>query len=292
VTGANGFLGMKLVEALIKMNHHVVGIVRTEIPNINLDTHKLRYIKADLSLIRDYMDELRNFNPEIFYHLAWSGTSGDLKASYNIQEKNFTNTLELYQIANKLKSKKFIVTGTISENLVLNNNTNISPYSLTKYFTRLALNNISKFYETDISWVQLANLYGKSDTSNNLVSHTINNLISNIEVKFSKADHMYDFLLVDDAARALSLLSLANSMKDFYYLGSENPQILKNYIIEIASRLKKMCLIKFDSPEVHGHKYLPEWFDSNSFSRDFNFKIDKSFKENLEEIISSKSLLK
>jgi nucleoside-diphosphate-sugar epimerase len=289
VTGANGFLGMKLVEALIKMNHHVIAIVRTEIPNINLSTNKLRYIKSDLSLIGNYIDDLRNFKPEIFFHLAWSGTSGELKASFNVQEKNFINTLELYQIANKLKTKKFIVTGTISENLVLNNNFNISPYSLAKYFTRLALNNFSKFYWTDITWIQLANLYGTSDKSNNLVSYTINNLLSNIEVKFSKADHMYDFLLVDDAARALSLLTMANSMKDFYYLGSDKPQSLKQYIVEIASKLNKMNLIKFDSPEVHGHEYLPEWFDSNSFYSDFNFKIIKSFRDNLQEIISSRS---
>lgn len=289
VTGASGFIGKILVNYLVSKSVYVYAVVRSEKSDTQGISASANIIVADF----DSYAQLNNLilkNVDVFYHLAWDGTSGIDRKDYLKQLGNMRGTVEAYKIAGDLKCGKFISTGTISERLVEkteieNCNENLI-YAMMKRKTYQLLSTYSNQNKTPLVWAQLSNLYGKNNNTGNIISYTLKSLMNHEIPEYSKAIQPYDLMDVNDAVYALYLLGVTRKLRhNFYFVGSGEPRILKEYLLEISSLFGDDQSIKLGAKPDDGYVYNWEWFDIRNLVEDTGFKVSDHFSNHIRMLV-------
>ena len=114
VTGANGFLGKTLVNALLDNGYSVLAL------DIRFDDSLLSNPKIFcLNVLDKTIDEIENEiekdSYNCFFHLAWAGTSGPVRADYNVQLNNIRLTCDYIKVCKNIGCKRFIYASSINE---------------------------------------------------------------------------------------------------------------------------------------------------------------------------------
>ncbi len=110
VTGANGFIGSKLCETLLKNRFHVTGLVRS--------SSDLHYLKGlDVKLVFGDITDIVKLSSKIgkvetIYHVA--GLASDWGEYRKFHETNVTGTLKVLRFAKKIKAKKTVILSSLS----------------------------------------------------------------------------------------------------------------------------------------------------------------------------------
>lgn len=286
VTGANGFLGSELIKRLIKENIEVVALYRSDclkIPESSLVTK----IKTSLDSVDEIITAIPNAEYDAFYHLAWSGVNGSLKADPVVQLKNTEITMNCATVCKKLGVKKLLCAGTIAERATesLNNLTSTSGgmmYGVAKHCTHLMLETYCKNIGQSFVWMRFSNIYGPSNKTGNLVSYTIEELKIDNEASFGPALQPYDFIYVDDLIEAVYRLGKNGTKENCYFIGSGDPRQLKDYLLEIGKLYGKEELIKIGMRADDGIKYTLDMFDTTPLRKDIGNYISKNFTEGIK----------
>ena len=116
VTGATSFIGAPLVKKLSDNNYYVYAIIRpnsSNIKNIELNNN-VKIVECDLNDIYK-LDTLIKDECDAFFHIAWNGTRVPERDNKDIQEKNYKNSINAYEVAKKLGCNTFISTGSQAE---------------------------------------------------------------------------------------------------------------------------------------------------------------------------------
>lgn len=291
VTGANGFIGSSLVKRLIENNIKVISIVRNRYSNCELlpQSKNNKIVYCDLSEIENLKNLIKDRDIDVFYHLAWEGVNGKEKANQAIQLKNIEITLNCAMVAKEIECKKFICSGTIAEQQVnslkyLNNVNGGTMYGISKHCSHLLLETYCKTIGLDFVWMQFSNIYGKDNKTGNLISYTIKALENGNEAKFGPALQYYDFIYIEDLIEVVLLLGEKKNNHNFYFIGTGNPRLLKDYLLEIGKQYNKSELIKIGARQDDGIKYSLDMFNNNSLLFDIGDFTFTKFREGLEYI--------
>ena len=182
VTGANGFVGTWLVKKLCSQNVQVTAIIKDT--NENIDDIKqlpgLKIVYCELSEIANLVDRINERGFDCFYHLAWVGSAGPLRANYETQLLNSKYSCDAAKAAKELECKKFLCAGTITEriidNVVEDSSIGVSQnmiYGAAKKNTRILLNIFCRSIGMPFVWMQFSNIYGPLNKSGNLISYAL-----------------------------------------------------------------------------------------------------------------------
>ena len=287
VTGANGFIGSSLIKKLIQKDIKVVAI-DISFDDLRLPESELIYrIETDL----DNVDNLVKLIPEAeydnLYHLAWAGVNGPAKADPVIQLNNAKMAVNCATLAKKLGVKKLLCAGTIAERAVeslgvLKTTSGGMMYGVAKHATHLMLETYCKNINLDFVWMQFSNIYGPQNKTGNLVSYTIGELQKGKEASFGPALLPYDFIFVDDLLEAAVRLGDMETKENCYFIGSGNPRILKDYLLEIGHICGKEDLIKIGLRPDDGIIYTFDMFDTSLLIKDIGNYISKDFSEGIK----------
>lgn len=292
VTGANGFIGSSLVKKLINNNNKVIAIdvsfAESSLPKSNL----IVQVEMDLLQIDEKYSEILSYDCDTFCHLAWRGVNGPEKADPIVQLKNAELAIKCATIAKNIGCKNFYCAGTIAERASesldhIKKTSGGIIYGIGKYCTRLMIECYCKNIGLDFVWMQFSNIYGPTNRTGNLVSYTLDKLFKGEEVTFGPALQPYDFLLADDLVEAIFRLLVIKPTKNFYFIGSGEPRLLKEYLIEIGSVFGRKDLIKLGIREDDGIRYNLEMFDPSELKKDIGNYISKSFTEGIKYTIDN-----
>ncbi len=103
ITGATGFIGGRLANALIENNHHIVATGRSDLPQNNLDS-RVKYIKGDLEDLSHCQEVTKGI--DILIHCAGkAGTWGSYESFFSA---NVTATTNLLSSAQENGVQRFI----------------------------------------------------------------------------------------------------------------------------------------------------------------------------------------
>ena len=292
ITGANGFIGSSLITKLVASDFEIYAI------DLSFSNRKFaksnKIIEIEMSI--NEIERLESFFPidsiDLFYHLAWRGVNGSEKADPNIQIKNIDMTLACAKLAKKIGVKKFLCAGTVAEQSVqslpfLNKTSGGMMYATAKRATRLILETYCKSVNLDFVWMQFSNIYGPSNKTGNLVSYTLGELFANREAVFGPANQPYDFVFVDDLIDAIYRLGINKTNSNFYYIGSGEPRLLKEYLTYIGKILNKEDRVKIGKRPDDGIKYSLEMFDNTDLIRDIGIYISRTFEEGIKYTIDN-----
>jgi nucleoside-diphosphate-sugar epimerase len=135
--------------------------------------------------------------------------------------------------------------------------------------------------------MQFSNIYGPNNKTGNLVSYTIGELTKGNGATFGPAKQPYDFIYVDDLIEAVLRLGEKNTSKNCYFIGSGEPRILKEYLLEIGHQYGNEELIKIGVRPDDGIAYTMDMFNTKPLVNDIGNYVSKSFTERIQYTIDN-----
>ncbi len=238
VTGAAGFAGYSLVDALLKKNNEVYAILRPGSEHnkrFKPDTAGLHLIEldcADFDKIADFVQT----DCEVFYHLAWFGGRDD----FEVQKKNIDYCLMALESAGKLNCKRFVGIGSQAEYGVTQGiqSESLMPNPVNSYGSaKTAAMYLSKRRagQLDIEWIwgRIFSLYGDFEPSGRMLPDLMRGLKNNEDFCLSSCRQNWDYLHVKDAAEAIIAIGTHGLSGEIYNIANGDYRPLKEFVEEV-----------------------------------------------------------
>ena len=114
VTGANGFIGKTLVNALLAKGYQVTALdVRFD--DVLAKDERITCVNVMNKEVAALMQEIPQAEYKCFFHLAWVGTSGSARADYNVQLNNVKLTCDYIKLCSEIGCKRVVYASSINE---------------------------------------------------------------------------------------------------------------------------------------------------------------------------------
>lgn len=286
VTGANGFVGNNVCKALSQNGVKVYAVIKDEKENIDniVSLPDLEIVYCELSEIDCLYDKIADRDIDVFYHFAWVGSAGDLRCNEEIQLKNALWTAQALKVADKMNCKKFVNAGSITEKEALmavytQDSKPFLPYiyGAGKIAARTICKPLANSLNIDLCWAVITNTYGVSEVSPRLVNSSIRKILNNEPLQFTSGTQNYDFIYIDDLAKAFVAIGKYGKPNREYVIGSGNAKPLKEFLLEMKEALAPDAQMIFGDVPFTGVNLPLEVFDTKYLEEDCHFKPTISF---------------
>lgn len=286
VTGANGFIGAAVVKELTHHGYDVFAIGHQGHFTRVHDIEHVRCISCDLDHINSLSDLLPIQHYDLFFHFAWEGVSGSVQQDSQVQLNNIRGTLGALTAAKALGCGRFVGAGSIMEwesmeavrftpDLLRGSNI----YGGSKLAAHIIGASAAKKMGMDFLWPVITNVYGPGEISERLINTTIQKCIHGVSPRFTSGVQNYDFVYIDDAARAFRLIGEKGIAFHNYIIGSSNAKPLKKFLLELQSIVAPDLPFLFDSMPFHGIDLPIEAFDCKQTEKETGFRAEIPFAE-------------
>lgn len=289
VSGASGYIGYHLVKKLLDIGNNVYALYKNEPGNLNRINEDESLKKLDVSQL-DVRKKLCGKNIDVWFQLAWNGASGPLRSDPDKQVENELMSIESMKTAEAIGCKKIVFTGTIYENLLsciledekFNNN---SFYIMSKKHTHELTLQMSKAMNIEYVWVQFCHPVGEYMNEKQFIPYAVKSFMSDLDTEFGECSQYYDIISVHDLVNALILLGQSESKQNHYFIGSTNPQLLKDYLLIAAEICGYKKNIGFGKRPDDGLIFEKEWFDTSEFCSEFRWNPEHKFEDIVKELV-------
>ena len=103
--------------------------------------------------------------------------------------------------------------------------------------------------------------------------------------KYTKAEQLWDYIYIEDAAKALYLISLYGKKDEIYCIGSGEQRRLSEYIYDLKNAINKELSLKFGEIEYRDKEVMNLCADISNLTKDTGFIPSISFKEGISKTI-------
>ena len=239
VTGANGFIGKTLVNALLEKGYHVVALY-IRFDDVLEDDERVTCVSVMNKEVATLADEIPHQEYRCFFHLAWAGTSGPARADYAVQLNNVKLACDYIKLCGEIGCKRVVYASSINEMETYEylQSDDIEPaggyiYGTGKLAAHLMGETVAKINGIEFIPVIITNIYGVGEKSARMIYTSINKLVHKEHCSFTAGYQTYDFIYITDAIN--SIIAVAEKGKAFnrYYIGSGEPKPLREFLLEM-----------------------------------------------------------
>lgn len=293
VTGANGFVGTALCRELSNQGISVIAVVRNEEENIsNIENLSgLRVVYSDLSEFKNLHEKISDKDVDVLYHLAWVGSAGPLRGNAEVQFNNIRYTCDTVEACSKMNCKRFVFASSIMEyEIEAVMATDATPgintlYSSAKVSADYMARTIAGSLGVDYIRAVISNIYGPGELSPRLVNTSIRKLLNGEHCAFSAGEQTYDFIYIDDAAKTFVAIGEKGIANRTYYIGSQNPKPLKEFLCELRDQVDPNIEIGLGEIPFNGVSLTYNEFNVHAVKEDTGFVPTVSFAEGIKSTI-------
>ena len=297
ITGATGAVGRALAAKLLDMGVRVTLVLRPgSARNTGFPEHPLlRFVYCGL-------DGLSALTPgpgetaDVFYHLAWKGTTGAARNNACLQEENIRGTLEAVKAAKRFGCRRFIGAGSQAEygrfEGKLEPATPAFPengYGMAK----LAAGNLSRLLAKELEmehvWCRILSVYGPCDGEGSMVMSVIRQLQRGETPRLTPGGQLWDYLYSEDAAKALYLLGEKGVSGKTYVLGGGQARPLKEYVETIRDLVRPGGPLFFGAIPYSDAQVMHLEADITELTKDTGWLPETDFTEGIRRILASLS---
>lgn len=289
VTGASGFIGSALCNALLEAGHDVIAVIREggRVPAIT-DEHSgvYRILECDLDHY-EHLPELVGSAIDCFYHFAWEGVSGPKISDPRVQTSNILYSCDAVRAAASLRAKRFIFAAsliTVEVNYAIEHGRPLSLngiYGSAKQAAAQMNRCLCRQESIDYCEAIISNVYGAGEVSLRLINSSIRKLIAGEHCSFTDGSQDYDFIYIDDAAKGLLAIGEKGQPGKSYYLGNGEILPLRQYLIMMGDVVDPDAVLGFGEIPAKGFSLDYSQFDIDELENDTGFKSQISFEDGI-----------
>lgn len=287
VTGANGFIGKTLVNALLEKKYKVVAldVCFDEVLSGNPAVTCINVSGKDTSSLKD---EIPADEYGCFFHLAWVGTSGPARADYGIQLNNVKLACDYIKLCAEIGCNRVVYASSINEMETYEylQSDDIEPsggyiYGTGKLAAHLMGETVAKLNGVEFIPVIITNIYGVGEKSARMIYTSINKLIHKEHCSFTAGYQTYDFIYITDAINSIIAVSEKGRAFNRYYIGSGEPKPLREFLIEMKNIVDSEAEIGLGDIPFKGVDISYSQFDLKKVEKDTGYKNQVSFAEGI-----------
>lgn len=134
----------------------------------------------------------------------------------------------------------------------------------------------------DFIYAKISNIYGEPEVSSGIISSTLNKIIEKEPLLFTAGTQNYDFIHINDVAKAFRMLGEKGKPFHNYLIGSGHAKPLKEFLEEIKDVTKCSDNFQYGAISFKGVSVPIEMFDCSEIRNDVGFAAEISFKEGIE----------
>lgn len=131
----------------------------------------------------------------------------------------------------------------------------------------------------ELVWPEITNAYGIGERSPRMINTTIQKVIRGEAPQFTAGTQNYDFVYIDDVARAFYLIGEKGKPFHEYLIGSSTARPLKEFLLEMKQAIAPGLDFIFGDIPFTGIDLPLERFDCSATERDTGFKAEIPFGE-------------
>jgi nucleoside-diphosphate-sugar epimerase len=292
ISGANGFIGTKLAEYLLKKDTEVYCLIQKGSkmhPCVSIDNKYI--IEMELDDLLDLKDSLPK-GADVFYHLAWSGVSTTKKNEYQTQMENIGYTLKGLEFAKDIQCRKVICPGSVSEYAYVDGPVTglqmpapADAYSASKIAAHFLGNIFAKQNDIDFNWVLIPSIYGPGREDNNLITYAIKSLLNGERPAFTKLEQMWDYLYVDDLIKSLYLIGGQGVRGKIYVTGSGDPRKMADFVQVIHNAIDPSLPVGIGDLPYKSKQIDNAVVDITELQKDTGYQPQYTFEEGIRKTI-------
>ncbi len=295
VSGAAGFIGNAVARQLVSQGVHVIAVVKPGTAQseeaFRLKNFDVPVIECDLKEI-EYLPKLIGTQGyDAFYQFAWDGVDKEAFADYERQIDNIRWSIKSVEAAAALKCRKFIGAGSVTQMELLYKDGRFFTEDRHKYYraAQLASEAMGRAAAREkgiqFLWPIIINVYGEGETTPRLVNNMIRNLLAGKYQSFSPGEQMYDFLHIQDAARAFCLIGEKGREESQYIIGSGKARPLKEYLGIIRDVVAPEMKLGLGELEFHGLEMTEEMLNIDTLISDTGFSPEITFEAGIKRTL-------
>lgn len=287
VTGANGFIGKTLVNALLEKSYHVVALdIRFD--DVLANDDRVTCVNVMNKEVAALAKEIPHQEYRCFFHLAWAGTSGPARADYTVQLNNVKLACDYIKLCSEIGCKRVVYASSINEMETYEylQSDDIEPaggyiYGTGKLAAHLMGETVAKLNGIEFIPVIITNIYGVGEKSARMIYTSINKLVHKEHCSFTAGYQTYDFIYITDAIN--SIIAVAEKGKAFnrYYIGSGEPKPLREFLLEMRDIVDPEAELGLGDIPFKGVDISYDQFDLKKVERDTGYRNEVSFAEGI-----------
>ena len=293
LTGATGFIGSAVLKQLVNDGHEAVVLLRNE-----SNTDRIRaLLNCETVYYQDLAqaglaETLATHKPDAFIHLAWKGVGGnDRNKSFQITE-NLPFTLRSVELAHAVGCRHWIGIGSQAEygnpNCKVAETAPALPttlYGKAKLASCWAGLGLSEGLGMKGSWIRVFSTYGVGDDPAWFIPYIISELKKGNAPKLTKCEQLWDYLYVDDAARAI-LSVLYHEAAGLFNIGSGQAISLKSVVELIRHAINPDMTIDYGAVPYRPDQVMHLEANTSKIKRLTGWVPEVSIQEGLIEMIA------
>lgn len=284
VTGANGFVGGATLRELLNQGYEVWAVGHQDhFSNVPEDpsVHK---VSCDLAEMKTLPEKIPTGEYDLFYHFAWAGSAGPARADTALQLNNVQWTVDALLAAKELGCRRFVCAGSIVEHETMaaaytqGNRPGMGYiYGSGKLAAHTMCMSVAANIGIELVWPEITNAYGIGERSPRMVNTTIQKCIRGEVPQFTAGTQNYDFVYIDDVARAFRLIGEKGKPFHEYLIGSSSARPLRQFLEEMQQAIAPELTFAFGDVPFTGVDLPLAAFDCKETERDTGFRAQVGF---------------
>jgi nucleoside-diphosphate-sugar epimerase len=228
LTGASGFVGAATLRAALDAGHEVAAPVRPGSAAERLAPFEGRYrrLPIDLRDAADVAGAMAEFRPDVVLHLAWWGVANSARFDRRQISENIDAASALVEAAAAAGAGAFAGVGSQGEygaGSTMREDALPEPttlYGASKVATLFITRQLAAQAKMRHAWLRLFSVYGPGDNDVWLIPMLIGEMLAGRRPRTTLGTQYWDWLHVDDVARAILAVAVTPDAAGVFNLGS------------------------------------------------------------------------
>lgn len=293
VTGCNGFIGSAVVRELLENGYSVWAVGHNNhFSNLSEDS-RIQRVSCDLNNIASLPTMIPAGEYSVFYHFAWEGSAGPRRGDMKLQLDNVQWTVNALRAAKELGCRRFFGAGSIVEQETIaavyaqgNRPETGYIYGSAKLTAHAMCMCVAAEIGIELVWGKITNAYGAGEYSPRLVNSVVRKCMRGETPQFTSGSQNYDFVYIDDVARAIRLIGENGRAFHEYLIGSSNARPLKSFLMEMREAIAPDMEFQYGSVPFTGVDLPMSAFDCEQTQNDTGFRAEISFAEGCRKTLA------